>query len=43
MVMSLMGSSGLVLLPHARGLKMLAPKGPVKKKFERVRMKREEG
>ena len=29
MVMLLMESSGLELLPHARGLKMLAPKGPV--------------
>ena len=30
--MSLMGSSGLELLPHERGLKMLAPKGPFLKK-----------
>ena len=29
MVMRLMDSSGLDLLPHARGLRMLAPKGPV--------------
>ena len=29
MVMTLIGSSGLELLPHARGLKMSAPKGPV--------------
>ena len=28
MAMTLMGSSGLELLPHARGLKMFAPKGP---------------
>ena len=29
MVMTLMGSPGSELLPHARGLKMSAPKGPV--------------
>jgi hypothetical protein len=34
MVMESMGSSGLELLPHARGLKMLAPWGPVYNEFE---------
>ena len=40
MVMTLMGSSGLELLPHVRGLKTLAPKGPVNG-LEVVGLKRE--
>ena len=41
MVMTSMGSSGLELLPHARGLKTLAPKGPVVNELEVVGLKRE--